>query len=74
MELEPRYVDTAIKRWQDLTGEEALHADTGLNFNDLASKRNEDSSGLQTSPEENSSIKPTASADKVADALGGSDV
>jgi DNA modification methylase len=32
MELDPVYVDTAIVRWQNLTGEDAIHAVTGLTF------------------------------------------
>ncbi|HEX2859084.1 MAG TPA: DNA methyltransferase [Alphaproteobacteria bacterium] len=32
IELEPKYVDVAIARWQALTGREAVHADTGLTF------------------------------------------
>lgn len=35
MELDPRYCDVIIKRWQDFTGKEALHADTGDKFNDM---------------------------------------
>ena len=30
MELDPKYVQTAIRRWQAFTGDEAVHADTGL--------------------------------------------
>jgi DNA modification methylase len=36
MELDPAYVDTAIRRWQALTGESALHAASGRRFADLA--------------------------------------
>ena len=32
MELDPAYVDTAIRRWQILTGEDAVHAVTGQTF------------------------------------------
>ena len=32
MELEPRYVDTAIRRWQRKTGQSAVHAVTGETF------------------------------------------
>jgi DNA modification methylase len=32
LELEPAYVDVMIRRWQRLTGETALHADTGAQF------------------------------------------
>jgi len=33
MELEPKYCDVIIKRWQDFTGKEATHAETGETFN-----------------------------------------
>ncbi len=32
MELDPKYVDVIIKRWQDFTGKQAIHADTGKPF------------------------------------------
>jgi DNA modification methylase len=32
MELDPLYVDTAIRRWQRLTGLQATHADSGRTF------------------------------------------
>jgi hypothetical protein len=32
LELHPRYVDTAIRRWQDYTGERAIQLDTGHSF------------------------------------------
>ena len=33
MELDPKYVDVIIKRWQDYTGKKAIHAETGDEFN-----------------------------------------
>jgi len=36
MELDPAYVDTAIRRWQALTGGSALHVASGRRFDDLA--------------------------------------
>jgi DNA modification methylase len=33
IELNPAYVDVAVKRWQDFTGKEAIHAETGETFN-----------------------------------------
>jgi hypothetical protein len=36
MELDPGYVDTAIRRWQTLTGEKARHAASARYFDDLA--------------------------------------
>jgi DNA modification methylase len=32
MELDPKYCDVIIKRWQDFTGKEAVHAETGEAF------------------------------------------
>lgn len=34
IELSPAYVDVAVKRWQDFTGEKAIHADTGVPFDE----------------------------------------
>lgn len=36
MELDPRYVDVAIRRWQKHTGDHAIHAETGKSFDELA--------------------------------------
>lgn len=32
MELDPRYVDVIVKRWEKYTGRKAVHAETGLEF------------------------------------------
>ena len=32
MELDPRYCDVIVKRWQEFTGKQATHADTGKPF------------------------------------------
>lgn len=37
MELTPRYVDVIVRRWQDYTGQKAVHADTGALFDDCHS-------------------------------------
>ena len=39
LELEPRFVDVAIKRWQAFTRRDAIHAAAGLTFDDIASQR-----------------------------------
>ena len=39
IELSPDYVDVAVKRWQTLTGGEAVDSITGVSFNDLLSKK-----------------------------------
>lgn len=38
MELDPKYCDVIVKRWQDFTGKEAIHEATGKTF-DAISKR-----------------------------------
>jgi DNA modification methylase len=39
IEIEPRYVDVAIRRWQKLTGQKALLGGTGHSFEDAANER-----------------------------------
>ena len=41
IELDPKYVDSSIRRWERLTGEEAVHVDTGLTFAQLAESRSD---------------------------------
>lgn len=38
MELDPKYCDVIVKRWQEFTGKIAVHADTRLEFNSLLSE------------------------------------
>jgi DNA modification methylase len=33
IELNPAYVDVAVTRWQNFTGKDAVHAETGVKFN-----------------------------------------
>jgi DNA modification methylase len=40
LEIEPRYVDIAIRRWQRQTGAHATHAMSGRRFDDLAAEVN----------------------------------
>lgn len=37
IELSPQYVDVAVKRWQDFTGQKAIHEASGKTFDELAS-------------------------------------
>ena len=39
MELDPHYVDAAVRRWQQHTGESAIHADCGLSFDEVTRQR-----------------------------------
>ncbi len=36
MELQPFYVDVIIKRWEDYTGKQAAHAETGKTFSEMS--------------------------------------
>jgi DNA modification methylase len=35
VELDPKYVDVIVQRWQEATGGNALHATTGQPFNSV---------------------------------------
>ena len=35
MELDPKYCDVIIKRWQDFTGQKAVHEETGKTFDEV---------------------------------------
>jgi DNA modification methylase len=39
IELNPAYVDVAVKRWQDFTGKQAVHAETGKTFDEMKAER-----------------------------------
>lgn len=39
MELDPKFVDVIVQRWQAFTGQQAVHADTGATFDDMAAGR-----------------------------------
>ena len=43
MEIDPLYVDTAIRRWQRHTGDHAVHALTGVRFSDAEAEAGEPS-------------------------------
>ncbi|WP_040674602.1 site-specific DNA-methyltransferase [Nitrobacter sp. Nb-311A] len=38
LELEPRFVDLAIRRWQEFTGRDAIHLDSGLTFHEMSER------------------------------------
>ena len=46
IELDPGYADVCVRRWENLTGHEAVHADTGLTFSAMAAER---ASGIEAS-------------------------
>jgi DNA modification methylase len=35
LELDPLYIDTVVRRWQNFTGKAATHAATGLTFREV---------------------------------------
>lgn len=39
LELDPRYVDVAVRRWQAFARADAVHADTGRTFDEVAAER-----------------------------------
>lgn len=40
LELDPKYVDVIVRRWQAFTGRQAVHAGTGLTFDEMVKIRN----------------------------------
>ena len=42
MELDPIYVDTAVRRWQEFTGKTAVHAANGKSFAEMEEESNEE--------------------------------
>ena len=45
MEIDPIYVEVAVRRWQDYTGRKAVHDASGLTFEALAKKRRKSRDG-----------------------------
>jgi hypothetical protein len=33
--MDPKYVDVIVKRWQDFTGQQAVHEDDQIKFDDM---------------------------------------
>jgi len=49
LELDPGYVDTAVRRWQIYTGQAAIHAETGETFDQVMAARGQE---LEAEPKE----------------------
>lgn len=43
MELDIKYCDVIIRRWQDFTGKNAVHSETGKTFNEMMNERSNNS-------------------------------
>lgn len=41
IELSPHYCDVTVRRWQELTGKDAVHAETGKKFNETQAEKGE---------------------------------
>jgi hypothetical protein len=39
IELDPRYADTIVRRWQEMTGDNATLDETGASFDDMSAQR-----------------------------------
>jgi DNA modification methylase len=39
VEIDPHYVDVAVRRWQAFTGRDAVHVGTGVTFDEIAAER-----------------------------------
>jgi DNA modification methylase len=50
IELDPLYVDVAIRRWEQLTGKSAVNARTGLTFTETEQRQRLRSAGAATEP------------------------
>ncbi len=57
LELDPKYVDVTIERFRQLTGEEAVHDETGLTFADLKAWREIEGEASEIRTEDNEAEK-----------------
>jgi len=39
MDSDPRFIDTAVRRWRDVTGHDAVLAATGQTFDEVSATR-----------------------------------
>ncbi len=60
LELDPKYVDVAIERFRQLTGEEAVHDETGLTLADLTAWREIEGEANEICTEDNEGEKETS--------------
>ena len=48
MELDPKYVDVVVTRWQALSGEQAQLDGDGRSFEEIAAERHKETGGKPT--------------------------
>jgi DNA modification methylase len=46
IEIDPLYVDVAIRRWQQFTGRDAILDASGLTFHEMEDERSTDGGGI----------------------------
>lgn len=57
LEIEPRYVDAAIRRWQDFTKKDAVHAATGRTFGEIEQERRNNAQTEQSATRKNNRLR-----------------
>jgi len=62
IELDPAYIDVAIRRWQALTGKQAVHSETGQTFAQMQETRACDGSPAAPEPSRGSDTKEASNA------------
>jgi DNA modification methylase len=45
IEINPRFVDLSVRRWQALTGRDTVHAESGQTFDEIAERQSQADSG-----------------------------
>lgn len=53
VELDPQYVDVAVRRWQGHSGKPAIHAESGISFDEVARQRLDDQSDNDNQGDDN---------------------
>jgi DNA modification methylase len=57
MELDPKYVQTTIRRWEAFTGRDAVHAETGQTFRETRKARREETGACQAEPNSGATLE-----------------
>jgi hypothetical protein len=59
LEIDPLYVDAAIRRWEGFTGSVARHGETGRSFEDTKLKRHSETTPTPLPPDRQTPEPPT---------------